>query len=331
MDPTQLNSIFQLNPMAFRQAQGMLRQQSEAGALANLLKEEQLKQSRQINPLLVEQQKLSNIGTGLSNDTTRAQLPGLEALSAGRVRQENINRQIPLEMQLKAEVSRIAAQMSKDEWTQTENGIKQLKVSPSADERRIGEMLFNMLPDISKEREKIEERGAYQLQLQEMKNAQRDADNQARVELEKTKAAARAELAVKLREMTNMAAAAKNRESLENSAAAWMRLAAQARLDGKMDEVEKYEAEAGRAMQAAYYVRSASAQTNAGTKLDVSEMLDIPSAGGKPIPQPPVGGAGKPSVLQGQAAEDWITRAMQANKGMTREQVIQEGKRLGKL
>lgn len=47
-----------------------------------------------------------------------------------------------------------------------------------------------------------------------------------------------------------------------------------------------------------------------------------------PQQQPQQPQAGK---LQGAAAENWITRAMQANPGMTREQVIAQGKSLGKL
>lgn len=63
-----------------------------------------------------------------------------------------------------------------------------------------------------------------------------------------------------------------------------------------------------------------------------------PVLGERPVPTPGAmpraassADATKPPKLAGKAAEDWITRAMSANKGMTREQVIAEGKRLGKL
>lgn len=57
-----------------------------------------------------------------------------------------------------------------------------------------------------------------------------------------------------------------------------------------------------------------------------------PAQGGSSMPpgfdnQPAV----PPAKLQGPAAEDWIKRAMQANPKMTREQIIAEGQRKGKL
>lgn len=163
MNPVDLGRIFEMNPGAFSQAQGMLRQSYQGNETDNQRRAVELAQLQQMNPLKLQQQQLQNEGFGLENMMQRERLPGITADAQSKVRENEVRQKIPIEVELKAKLSEATTKMAENEWKQTVLGINQLAASPSANERKMGRLLQQFLPDMVKQRELLasqEERAA---------------------------------------------------------------------------------------------------------------------------------------------------------------------------
>lgn len=107
---------------------------------------DELFRTQQKHPLEMRQMELGNL-------TREAQLPGIKADSDMRARDRDVRAGIPIDVETKQALLKATTEMSNNEWTQTQNAIKQLMVSESPSQRQVGEMLYNMMPDMVKQRD----------------------------------------------------------------------------------------------------------------------------------------------------------------------------------
>jgi hypothetical protein len=127
MGPVGGYAMGQQKDMAFQN-----NQMNQDAALQDLLFQ------RQNDPIKLRQ-------AGLAADTTEAQLPGVQADSWQKTRNQQVREGIPLDTEQKAQLSKIATQMSDEEWKQTENALQQAAIDPSP---RVREWASSMIPHL---------------------------------------------------------------------------------------------------------------------------------------------------------------------------------------
>lgn len=266
-------------------------------------------QNEQMNPLRVRQAQLGN-------QTTEAQLPGVQADSWNKTRNQQVREGIPLDVEQRAQLSKMAAQMSDDEWKQEEAAIQKALVHPSAAVRAQAQQMLPMLKEFQMERMKATDRQEREAALENLKA--QHAQELARINNEAGRFKGKGGSGVKNIDDAILA----GKLTYEKAAVYFENAAAEAQAAGDEDKAMLL------LERARMYEQKAKEKAAAGVgAVDRPDLkgLGIPTT--KPQVSPPVGAAPKAAG----AAEDWIARSMKANPGMTREQIIAEGKRRGKL
>lgn len=296
MNPTQLTQMGQVPFYLMPDAHNWMKQAQSADAAT--LQEIMAKRQReaQLHPLQMQKEQAGLESLLLGNQEKQLGLQKTRALQP---------------KQIDNELLRLAIEADENEWKQTElkirNGV--LQNNPEALK------LYEQLPAIREARLKAQQEKDKEKEetLRAFGVAQIGADSRRQVQ--EMRSSQQAELA-----RIKAAATAKNTDQL-------------------MAEYVQKAAAATDPQERAYWNELANvtsmlkAQSSPAGQQPMVDPTKLPGAPISPPtpPQVPASGAAKQPKLAGKAAEDWITRAMSANKGMTREQVIAEGKRLGKL
>lgn len=109
---------------------------------------EDLMYTQQVNPYRIQQERQKV-------DRGAADLEAALYKNKGLARDQQVRESIPIDVETKAAMAEIFSKMSDAEWKQTENGIKQMLVSPSAAERQMGQMLYGLMPEMQRQRETL--------------------------------------------------------------------------------------------------------------------------------------------------------------------------------
>lgn len=74
-------------------------------------------------------------------------------------RETEVREAVPIETEVKAAIMKATTEMSNNEWTQTQNAIKQMMVDRSDENvRKLGKLLYGLMPDMIKQRELLASR-----------------------------------------------------------------------------------------------------------------------------------------------------------------------------
>lgn len=313
--PSTLNDVFAMNPGAFAQAQDLIRggmQQNEqdlqASQLANLFK-------AQNDPQLLQAQ-------GLENQFKQARIPGVQAesdmLGMNRDKQKAL-----YDDSLQAARTKFLAEASEAHLSELEREAQRMAYSKDPTEAAQGEKLLTMHKDMIRERNKQDAQQKRQIELERLrgKNSQELMGMQIQAgRFDKAPAGGSGgggtiEDQIKSGKLT-----------YEKAATALSGAAFLADLEGDSERANQYRAMADQYNQMFIAGKRAGVQAGAETKPDLS-AFDIKT--NPPVPA----GTFKPvtGTKFSPQAEDWITRAMQANPGMSREQIIEHGKKKGKF
>jgi hypothetical protein len=138
-------------------------QQINDQTLGNLINRQQAQQDMafQAQNQPYELEKLN-----LANQTTRAQLPGVQANSTLLQNRANVDTS-NLELTRRQDAAKKLAGISDDEWAQNVNAIRQGMIDPSPDVRRVSSQLYQQLPDMEKLRTEGQIRGQNEQALEE--------------------------------------------------------------------------------------------------------------------------------------------------------------------
>lgn len=123
-------------------------------------KSQGLNQQAALEDLLYNQQARPERvrGLQLQNQTTEAQLPGVQADSWQKQRNKQVREGINLSDEQRAEMSKLVTQMSDDEWKQEENAFNTALRSPNAAVRQKASELLPYLKEFQFERQKHQNR-----------------------------------------------------------------------------------------------------------------------------------------------------------------------------
>ena len=243
--------------------------------------------------------------TGQTKQTTRKLEDENELL--GRTKDERY----------RAEISKLARTMQEDELKFARAQIEAMGLDPSPEAQKWYKTFLPQFKEIEQERLRIQQQGEKDENIARIRAEEMRATNAAKPP---TSAGSKAPLTMEQRILS--AKKATERLALLRQAAK------QAELEGDMEKSAFYNA------LAEEQVPIANAELNnqprpgspnlPGMGIKSNPPIDL----SKKAPETPT--PTKSTKLMGAAAEDWINRAMKANK-MTREQVIIEGKKIGKL
>jgi len=150
-------------------------QQINDQTLGNLINRQQAQQSMDF---AAQEQPFKLDQLGLANQTTRAQLPGIQAdsgLKQNTLKVDNAN----LDIRTKADAARKLADISEAEWTQHMNAIQQAMVDPSPQVRNVAQQLYAQLPDLVKMRQHELERRQTEMDVEDLRGSNaRSLENQ---------------------------------------------------------------------------------------------------------------------------------------------------------
>lgn len=174
-------------------------QQVNDQTLGNLINRQSAQQSQMINAAKLPYELES---MGLSNETSRAQLPGVEADSLLKQDKAVLSRST-LPEQYKTTISKLAKEASENDLVQAENGVRQMMLSPDPRMRQQANQMFGQLYEIKKERDKLAIQNASASGLQRDRFAHEKQMEQMRIDAGKYVKPATMSLAVKLNTLTN--------------------------------------------------------------------------------------------------------------------------------
>jgi hypothetical protein len=344
--PSTLDDIFKMNPGAFMQGQQFMGggvQQNEAdlkkAQLANLFDE-------QNDPLRVQEQQLAN-------QQRQFQLPGMQADSSMRVR-KNANEAELNDETMKAARTAFAQKATQAHLDELEAKGQEMAYSSDPAIAAQGQKILMAHKDIVRDKAKQEEMQARQVALETVrgKNAIDLADRNNSAGRYSPKGSGKNRdpvLAIMLendpvKKYTGLLGLAKQAEQAGDEEA-------QA---GFLEQAKAIEAVAQAKLQAAgtpAYTIGADGKISASPRSSnvplntpqittqraaAKEQAQADLASGAQFSSPEVEArvrqfAGPAKAGFSPQAEDWIVRAMKANPGMTREAVIEQGKKKGKF
>lgn len=134
-------------------------QQVNDQTIGNLLNRQQAQQAM---GFAAQEQPFKLDQMGLTNQTTRAQLPGVQADSSLKQDKAAISRNTRGQQE-RATISKLAKEVSDDDYAVFENGVHQMRASSDPEIRKHGNTLFPYLKSIAAERDKLNIQGANQL------------------------------------------------------------------------------------------------------------------------------------------------------------------------
>jgi hypothetical protein len=120
-------------------------------------------QEQQMNPIRLRQ-------AGLNADTTEAQLPGMQADSWTKQRNQKVREGISLSDEQRAQLSKMAAQMTEDDWRAEEAALQKAAVSSDPLARAHAAKVMPLLKEFQMEKLKNQDRTERDQALQELKN-----------------------------------------------------------------------------------------------------------------------------------------------------------------
>lgn len=222
----------------------------------------------------------------LNADTTEAQLPGVQADSWTKQRNQQVRQGVPLETEQKAQLTKIAKEMTEDDYKTTEAALSAAMVSGDV---RAREMASHMLPyfkEVQAERIKNQDR------------AQRDADAEALKQRGANELMQMQIDAGKFKKTGNGANATiqdrilSGKMSYEQASTFFQNAAIMAELEGENDKAEAYRT------QAQAYAQKVAEKAQAGSMVPKAGGVDIKSLGGNIQTNPERQPALFPSVNQ---------------------------------
>jgi hypothetical protein len=318
--PSTLDDIYQMNPgagwMALQQIDGGMRQNEQdlqASQLKNLF-------DSQNNPQLLQQQ-------ALENQYKQARNPGVQAESdmAGM----NRDRQRDLyDDDLKAARAKFMAAASEADLKELENQFQRMAYSNDPNERAKGEEGLKMSKEMVQERSKQADQQRRQLELETLrgKNQRELAGiNNAAGRYAKSP---RGGAAGNIESMI-----ASGKLDYQKAATMFNGMAFLADEQGNEELANKYRAMAFEYAKARDKDNRSRSNEAAATKPALEEFDIKPNVRTEVEPFKPV----KPKGTDGAAmklspeAEDWVTRAMVTSPKLSREKLIEIGKKLGKF
>jgi hypothetical protein len=145
---------------------------------------EGINQDQALQSLYENQQKLpiELRQMGLNADTTEAQLPGVRAKSWELDRNKQVREGIPLSTEQKAELSKILATTSEEEWKATQAGIKDAMINGNPHDREVARQMWLRMPELETMRQTQAEMSKRQMEIERQRGADRLATVQARVQ-----------------------------------------------------------------------------------------------------------------------------------------------------
>lgn len=338
--PSTLDDIFKMNPGAFTQAQQFMQggvdqnnQDLQASQIRNMF-------DQQMNPERLRAQQLGN-------QTTEFQLPGIQANSE-MMQRKNSNEGLLNDDSLKAAHQKFASAATQAHLDELEAKGQEMAFSDDPVIAAQGQKILLAHKDIVRDRAKQDEMAKRQVALEQVRG--KNALELAGV----NNAAGRFQKRGGATAQDNLEKALVS-GTWDKAATAYDHMAQMASEDGDDERAQFYQQKAKE--YADKYVASRNAP-KAGT-VDVSGIpgANIPTqptpttvaptlppnriqqdlVNGATFSSPEVeaqvrakAGTSRSTSLP-PAAEDWIKRAMSANPGMSREQVIEQGKKKGKF
>lgn len=271
------------------------RQRTDEITLQELARKQQYEQ--QADPLRIRQMQLAN-DVSLQN--------------LGRMTRENKEGDFTSDARMQAELRKHLLSASQADLDQVAHHGQRLAYSQNPKERAIGQALLLQSKEAIQERERIRLQGAQQQELMRM---QIDAGR-----FTKTNPLDKNTLLIRLRNAKNPTEMAEILDQAHAEAVA----------AGDVNGAKELASRAVAARQRA--AESARWRGQAAPGIDVGAATNMPM---NPPPQaeaPIAGGAGQQAPLKlTPQHEDWVRRALAANPGATREQIIEQGTKLGKF
>lgn len=308
-----VNTFGDLNPESYNMAR-------QSFNLANQYNQQNLIDQRmaterqaQMNPLEIEAKQLANQGAGLMNEGRVH-----DNWKAGR--DNRIRQGIPEGTEIQSQLSKIATQMSDDQLKQLESGVNAMALSPDPAIRQKGLAMRQNFAEFQKMREKAMLDNKNTMSEIGARGAETRRTDAARIDAEKAagkydKSGARR---LSAEQLINSLKNPRDRYG------ALLDAAKAAELDGDMTAAMNYKARADQ-LERLVKAQLGTAPKAGTAALDKLDIETNPEQEINPTPSAPT------SKLSGPQADAWIQKAMKANPGMTREQVIQEGQKRGKL
>jgi hypothetical protein len=341
--PSTLDDIFKMNPGAFGQAQQMLAggvqqndQDLQASKLANIFNE-------QNNPQLVQAQ-------GLENQFKQARIPGVQAESDMQGMNRDKQRAL-YDDSLNSARTKFMKEASDAHIAELENEAQRMAYSQDPEIRAKGEQLLTMSREMVQERSKQAAQQRRQLELEGARG--KNAQELMRMQIE----------AGRFAKSPGKGAGKGGGDPFTNALNEGDPVKRHQLLQGAyiqaMEEGDEDAAYIKRLMDAAEPAAKAKLQAGGApvygvgpngitqtTKAESVPSLSVPQTApnraardieqGAVFSSPEVEAkvrakAGMPAGQLAPAAEDWVGRAMKSNPNMSREQIIEQGKKLGKF
>jgi len=286
-------------------------QQVNDQTLGNLINRQSAQQAMDINsqklPFELEQ-------LGLANQTTRAQLPGVEA-DAG-LKQNSFKRDTATnDDQIQATRAKLAKEVSDSDLAQAENAVKTAMVHPSAEVRKQAEDMYQHLYEIKKERDKLKEQSDNQLALEELRGKNQQGLMQQQID------------AGRFKKLDKFGLSFSQRLANENDPVkklTMLNIAAQeAEQAGNGDLADGYR-ELGRSIEQLAKEKLAAQKPN---QPDLTQLGGIPTTQQSPLVAPKQNNT-KPKMAQ-QDYQQWFTNAKKLNPGLSDQEIEQEAIKRG--